>query len=73
MIEHDRLMTRSWRSLKEAEKEQIAIAYKDHFEETVTAPALVTMPPRIVLYTWTKGLSTRMDAANASNYRKIGS
>ncbi len=60
----DKKMGATWTRLKPEEQAQLAIAYKEPFEKTVTAPAKLSTPPKLVLGSWTRALSTKSSTQN---------
>ena len=60
----DREMQATWASLKENEKNQITIAYKEHFENVITKGLKLRMPAKIVLESWSQALATPASTSN---------
>jgi len=47
----------AWNRLKDDERAQLAVAYKEPFEKTIQSPAHLVTGPKILLSEWTKALS----------------
>jgi hypothetical protein len=62
----DQETKRAWSALSEDEKLKMGTAYKAHLEKAVQSSLKLRTPAEIVLESWTKGLSSRMDGTNAS-------
>lgn len=58
----DKKLDATWKRLKPEEQRTVAVAYKDAFEKTVTSPAKLRTPPKIVLSLWTAALGTKASA-----------
>lgn len=57
--EADKASEATWKRMKPEEQAQIAVAYKEPFEKTVTSAAKLRTAPKIVLGNWTKALATK--------------
>lgn len=60
----DQEAKRQWTMLADDDKFKLVTAYKTHLEKAVQSPLKLRTPADIVLETWTKGLSSRMDGSN---------
>jgi tetratricopeptide (TPR) repeat protein len=65
--EADRQAGAAWERLKDEERTQISVAYKEPFERTVNGAARLTTGPKIVLADWTKALSTKASTTSGGD------
>jgi hypothetical protein len=62
----DQEAKRAWTGLSEDDRLKIGTAYKVHLEKVVQSSLKLRTPAEIVLESWTKGLSSRMDGTNGT-------